>query len=99
MFDLSMSSELEHVDLAHEVGADVGLWIGQRVSDPGLRTEMHDPVEPVRRCEGFERFLVAKIYRLKRKGIAMCGAQAFQPGVFQRSAVIVSEVIDPEHLT
>ena len=74
MLDLAMAGQLEHVDLAHQVGADIGLRIDQRVADARLRAEMDDPVEPVRRGEGLQRLLVAEIDLLEGEGVAMCGA-------------------------
>ncbi|OIQ68384.1 hypothetical protein GALL_500240 [mine drainage metagenome] len=31
--------------MAHDVGLDVGVWIDQRVTHPGLGGQMHDPLD------------------------------------------------------
>ena len=71
MLDLAMAGELEHVDLPHQVGADIGLRIDQRVAHAGLRPEMDDAVEPVRRGERLQRLLVAEIDLFEGEGVAV----------------------------
>ena len=41
----AMAGQLEHVEMADQVGLDVGVRILDRIAHPGLGAEMDDPVE------------------------------------------------------
>jgi hypothetical protein len=66
-----MARQFQHVDVAHQVGADIGLRIDQRVADAGLRAQVDDTVERVTGGEIVERRLIGEIDLFEREGIVM----------------------------
>ena len=61
MADAAMAGELEHVEMAGEVGRDIGARIVDRIADPGLRAEMDDAVELGAAERRVERLVIREI--------------------------------------
>ncbi len=98
MLHLAMAGELQHVDLAHQVRADVGLRIDQRIADARLRADMDDSVEAVRLGECGQCVLVAKVDLLEGEGVSLSPAKPLDPGALQRRIVIVVEIVETNDL-
>ena len=71
MLNLSMTRQLKHVDLAHQVRTDIGLRVDQGIADARLRPQVNDPTEPVRLGKGLQRGLIAEIDLIEGEGVAM----------------------------
>ena len=92
-----MAAGLEDVEVADQVGLDVGLGMGQRITHPGLRREMDDAVEIRVRPENLgQRFGRGDIGAHETE--AGPGLQALDPRLFERRIVIVVEIIDTDDL-
>ena len=94
MTDLPGPRQLEHVDLPHEVGADIGLRIDERIANPGLGTQVDDPVETPAGGEIRKRLFVAEIDLFEAEAIAVRAGQRGDPCLLQRRIVIIVDVVD-----
>ena len=76
------AGELEHVAVANEVGAHIGLGVFEAVAHPGLRTEMDDSLDFYRVGETGERLRIGKIDPFEAKAIAELMLEVVEAGLF-----------------
>ena len=84
---------LQHHQVPHHIGLHIRIRIDQRVPHPGLRRQMHDPLDVAvvgdKRPNGV---LVRHVQTVKR------AADPVQPSLFQPNVIIVIEIINADHL-
>ena len=88
--------QLEHDEMAHDVGLDVDIGIDQRMAHAGLGREVHDAVE-VAVLLGQRQHGVAVGNVGLEEGEALVLAQRLQPGELQDGVVIGAEIVDADH--
>ncbi len=93
---LRVPATFEHVEEAREVGVDIGMWIDQRVTYAGLRSQMHD----IGKAMGSEQFRhgppVGNIDLVELE-IGEC-LEFRDPGLLETRIVIGIEVVDAHHV-
>jgi hypothetical protein len=84
--------------MADQVGMDVGVGILDRVAHSRLCPEMHDPVEfpPLQRA--VERGHVGEVDLDEAEAVVVPRTLLGDPVSLQLDAVIIVDVVDPEHL-
>ena len=55
MLRAPVAGNFQHVEMADQIGLDIGVRVFNRVTDPGLRAKMDDPVEFLICQRGFQR--------------------------------------------
>ena len=92
----AVAGELEQVEMADQVGPDIGVRIVERVADARLRGEMDDAVEFERRSSApLSAASSAKSTSSKREA-SPCRAQSRRPVPLQRGRVIIVEIVDAD---
>jgi hypothetical protein len=97
VFNLPVAGEFEQVDVAREVGGDIGLRIVDRIAHPGLRPQMHHPVDLRAIERRIERGHVREVECVEGEAVAARSGQRRDPITLQADLIIVVEVIDPDN--
>ena len=80
-----------------EIGGGIGTRIIDRMADPGLRPEMRDPIEGVRRQPRVELACVREITAKKGERAAVAISQDFEPIMLELRIIIRIETVQPDH--
>ena len=96
VLDLPVAGEFEQVDVAREVGGDIGLRIVNRIAHPGLRPQMHHPVDLRAIERGIQRGHVREVECVEGKAVAARSGQRRDPVTLQADLIIVVEVVHPD---
>ena len=67
MLHLVMPTRFQHVDKSDEVTVDIGMWIGQRVPDASLRSQIDDGIKFLFCKQLGKPFTISKIPFFKLK--------------------------------
>jgi hypothetical protein len=92
-----VTRELEHVEVADQVRVNVGVRVFDRIADAGLGAEMDDLVEPLAGGGRGQRRIVGKI-DLQERETVVPPVQLRKAIAFQLGAVIIVDVVEPDHL-
>ncbi len=96
VLDLPMAAAFEDVEKSGQVGAEIGLRVGERVADTGLRGEVDDAIEPHLTKERGHGLAIGDIRPDEAE--ARLPLQARQPRLFQPHVIVVVEIIDAGNL-
>ena len=97
MAHMPLARQFQHVDMARQVGADIGVRVDQRITDTGLRAEVNDRLDHLimqRRLDGGH---VREIQFVEGEEPAMALAQRIEPRAFQRHGIIIVKIVDAHH--
>ena len=83
MFHFAVARQFHQVDVADQVGLDIGVRVFNRVAHPGLRPQMHDPVNPCAFDGGVQRGHVGKVEVVEGEAVAPGGGQRRDPVALQ----------------
>jgi hypothetical protein len=92
--DAAAAGEFDQIDVADQIGLDIGPRIFDRVAHPGLGAEVDDPVEAGAVQCPLERFVVREVRLDRGKGLAVVAAELGIPVALQGDAVIIVEIVD-----
>ena len=89
-----LAAAFEHVGETDQVAVDVGAWVAQRIAHTGLRGEVGDGIEALRREQGLHRCSIGQIALDEAESLMACelgDACALQAGV-----VVIVEVVEAD---
>lgn len=92
-----MPRQFEQVDVADQVGLDIGVRVFDRIAHPGLGPQVDDAVDPLSLQRAVQRGEIGEIDLVKGKPPAMRRDQPVQPVLLQADLVIIVEIVDPHH--
>ncbi len=96
MRDGIVPAAFKNIEKPLNIGLDVGVRVLQRIPNPGLRRQMHDPVELFAQEYVAHDCTVGYVSLDEAKAIA--AFDLGEPGLFEPHIVIGIEVIDADHL-
>ena len=91
------AGQLQHDQMTHDVGLDVGVGIEDRLPHTGHRRQMHDAVDAGMGVGQRQRRLALRNIGLQ-EGEVFGFAQRLQAGEFQDRVVVGVEIVEPHHL-
>jgi hypothetical protein len=97
---LARAGQFQHVEMARDVGADIGARVAERIAHPGLRGQMHDSVQFRAIHSLIQRDLICQIKQVEAEAGSACArlfAHKGQPVVLQLHIVIGVQTVDPDH--
>ena len=96
VLDASVAGNLQQVEVAREIGGEVGVGVGDGVAHARLRAQMDDAVEfqPVER--GDEGGVVGEILPEEGEAVSALGREVGEAGFLQIDVVIVVHAIDAD---
>jgi len=96
MLQLTMARDFEQVEVADQVGLDIGMGVLDRIAYPGLGTQVNHAADLLPSQRGVERSHVGKVDLVKGEAIRRLGGQRRQPVTLQGDRVVIVEVVDAD---
>ena len=93
---IDTTARFEHFEVTVDVGADVSMWISERVPHAGLRREMDDPIDlGMFLDERGECATLGKLQPVERE--IRRASQLGKTRLFKGYRVIIIEIVDADH--
>ena len=96
MLDLIVAASFEDIDEADEVAVDVGTWVLDRVTDPGLGGEVYDLVEFLVGEEFLHARAVGNVHLDKTE--ASKALELLKTALLERYFVVIVEIVEADNL-